>query len=246
MKVNELIEIIDGFCPLETAMPWDNCGLNVGDMNADITGVYITLDADMFALENAKRLGCNTVVSHHPLIFGAISSVTADTPIYKYIKEGISVIALHTPLDMTEGGVNDSLAEKIGLCDVTPFYLEGAPLGRMGNVPQTDCVEFAKNLKASLSAKACRFVAKAPVKKVCVVSGSGGSAVAKAKAAGCDSLVTGEAKHDQYILADRLGLNLFVLGHFETENIVLEFLYDKLSDKVPCFKSDRKELVNVV
>ena len=89
MKVNELLEMINGFAPLDTACEWDNCGLIVGDKDCEITSVYLTLDADMQALSEAKALGCNTVVSHHPIIFSPVSKLTAENPAYHYIREGI-------------------------------------------------------------------------------------------------------------------------------------------------------------
>ncbi|MBQ8606299.1 MAG: Nif3-like dinuclear metal center hexameric protein [Clostridia bacterium] len=246
MKVNELLEIINGFAPLDTACEWDNCGLIVGDKDCEITSVYLTLDADMQALSEAKALGCNTVVSHHPIIFSPVSKLTAENPAYHYIREGISVISVHTPLDMARGGVNDCLARACGLENVRDFMLDGKPLGRIGEIDETDARSFADFIKGTLMADSCACIIKSNVNRVCVVSGSGGSALRAAVEAGCDTLVTGEAKHDMLLLADSLPINLFVLGHFETENIVLDFLKEKLSDSVPCFLSERKSIVEYI
>ena len=246
MKISELLNIIDGFAPLLSAYDWDNCGLIVGDEGCEITSVLVTLDADMYALEKAKQLGCNTVLSHHPLIFGSLSKVCAPNPAYYYIREGINVISVHTPLDMCEGGVNDTLAKLLNLSDIRPFYDGQMPLGRIGTSSISDPREFADFAKTAIGAKSCTCVLKREVNTVCVIGGSGGSEIMSAYKNGCDTLVTGEAKHDKYTLADDMGINLLVLGHFETENIVLDVLTDKLSVFVPCFKNDRKILTDVI
>ena len=243
MKVKDILETINGFAPFDSACAWDNCGLLVGDKDADVTGIYLTLDADKFALCEAKKQGCNLVVSHHPIIFSPLSSVTADTLVFEYIKEGISVISVHTPLDMAKDGVNDCLARACHLENVENFILDGAPLGRVGFSKEKDGYVFADAVKSALSADGYTCIVNKDVSKVCTICGSGGSAVREAFDAGCDTIVTGEAKHDAYLTADSLSMNIFVFGHFETENIVLSMLYDRLFRLAPCFISTRKKLV---
>ncbi len=243
MKVNELCEIINEMAPFDTACAWDNCGLILGDENQEIKGVYLTLDADMYALEKAKENGCNVVVSHHPVIFGSVSKITAKDVPYHYITSGISVISAHTCLDMAKGGVNDCLAQVCSLENIEDFMLEGAPLGRIGTCEGIDGYEFAERIKKNMGIDHCDCIVNRPVNRVCVVSGSGGSAINDAYLAGCDTLVTGEAKHECFVTAHNLSMNIFVLGHFESENIVLKPLYDLISKKAPCFISNRKQLV---
>jgi dinuclear metal center YbgI/SA1388 family protein len=216
----------------------------VGDREKEITGVYLSLDADTFALGLAKELDCNVVLSHHPLIFDKLSSVTAEDTVYKYIKEDVAVISVHTPLDMTRGGVNDCLANACALEDITLFYEDGMPLGRIGKSKFDDVKDLGDHIKENLKLERYDYIENDLVKKVAVVSGSGGSLIKAASSLGCDTFVTGEAKHDALVLCDELGMNLILLGHLESENPVLKFLYKELSGLVPCHLSCRTKILN--
>ena len=148
---------------------------------------------------------------------------------YKIRGNDISVISAHTNLDKAEGGVNDALALKLGLRDIQSVESddpEESGLGRIGSVSETDIRTFALHVKESLSADGVEFSGKVPVKNVCVVGGSGGSVLLDAKKAGADTLVTGEAKYNQFADAIENGMNLVVAGHYHTENVVLESLKD--------------------
>lgn len=239
MKVKDVYKIIDGFAPFESACAWDNCGLNCGDMNDNVTGIYLTLDADLYALEKAKEHNANLVISHHPMISDGLKKITADHPVYFYIKNGVSVISAHTCLDATKGGINDVLCKIAGICDTEPLITDGVPLGRIGISSVSDGEQYAKLLCEKLNTGA-QYIINRPVKRVAVVGGSGGGCLEEAVKAGCDTLVTGEVKHSHFVHAQDIGFNIIALGHFETENIILETLAGKLSGLCPVFVSDRK------
>lgn len=243
MKVKDILKAVNDIAPFDTACSWDNCGLIAGDENQPVTSCYITLDADMYALSEAERLGCNLVITHHPIIFGAVSKITSDMPVFHYIRKGISVISAHTCLDMAKEGVNDALAKVCSLQNPRDCMVEGYPLAKMGEVEKQSAQEFIEKIKKALPSAKCDCIIKGQVNKVMVVGGSGGSCVSDAVRYGCDTLVTGEAKHDAFITADTLGLNLMTFGHFETENIVLKKLSDKISEYLPCYISDREKFI---
>ena len=104
--------------PKELAEDFDNVGLLVGDENAEVKGIMVSLDCFDEVIDRAEDLGANLIVTHHPIIFDPLKSVTADTLVYKLISKGISVISMHTNLDQADGGVNDVLCEALGLYDV--------------------------------------------------------------------------------------------------------------------------------
>ena len=243
MKVYELLNKINEISPLDLACPWDNCGLLLGDKNADVSAVYVTLDADMYALNKAVLLGCNVVVSHHPVIFDPLKSVTDDTVAYHYLNKGVAVISIHTCLDAVSGGVNDLFANCCALKDANPYYVDGVALARVGTVDCDDIDSYIEKVKTSVKSDRADCLIKRPVNKVMTVSGSGGSCVYDTYVSGCDTLITGEAKHDAFVLADNLGINLFAFGHFETENVVVQPLCKKLSDYVTAYPSDRTEFI---
>ena len=218
MTVKDVYEAIDGFAPFSSACAFDNCGLMCGDMSAPVSRVLVTLDADLAALAQAESCGCELVVSHHPLIFDPLSAVTPAHPVWSYIRTNVAVISAHTNLDAADGGVNDALAAICRIKAPQKLYEDGVPLGRFGDTGFEG--DYVGMLCAALNAHAQCLVTR-PVKKVCVVSGSGGSLIESAYAQGCDTLVTGECKHDRFVWAANSGMNVIALGHFETENIVL-------------------------
>lgn len=239
MKIKDIYEIIDKIAPFSSACEWDNCGLICGDMEDAVAGIYLTLDADLYALKQAQNNGANLVISHHPLMFDALRKVTSDSNIYHYIRAGVSVISAHTCLDAAKGGINDCLAKIAGLENAKEMITDGIPLGRMGSVCVDDADSFVKSLCNKLDTGA-QFVINTKIQNVAVVSGSGGGCMDDALKSGCDTLITGEAKHDHFVRANDIGFNLIALGHFETENIILQPLYERLKDICPVYVSDRK------
>ena len=222
-KVNDVLYFLDVLAPFETSMGFDNTGLLVGGKDKTVNKILLTLDVTAEAVQKAADLGAELIVSHHPVIFNPMKKIPDDSVVYNLIKNGISVISAHTNLDKAEGDVNDALAMKLGLEDIQSVAsedLEENGLGRIGRVPLTDVRSFALHVKESLGADGVEFSGKTPVKNVCVVGGSGGGALADAKKAGADTLVTGEAKYNQFYEAIEMGMNLVVAGHYHTENVV--------------------------
>ena len=114
MKISEIMKQIEEFAPLGLALSWDNSGLQVGDLNSEVENVYITLDVTSTAVQKALENECQLILSHHPLIFQQLKNIT--NPLYlEIIKNNLSVISLHTNLDVAEKSVNHSLAQKLGL-----------------------------------------------------------------------------------------------------------------------------------
>lgn len=229
MKVREIYEYIDSFAPFSTACDFDNCGLIVGDMNEDIKKIGLALDITNDVIDRAISENINLIITHHPVIFNATKSIKSNTPVYKLIQNNISTIASHTNLDKACGGVNDTLVEYYELTSVTsPVELED--LGRVGELAQAIPVKkYAEIIKQNLNAKVVRYYdAGVKVKKVGFVSGSGGSMIKDALCLGIDTFITGDIKHDQFVDAKNIGLNLIEANHFDSEVVVLKSLKEKL------------------
>ncbi len=228
-NVNDVLYFLDVLAPFESSMGFDNTGILIGGKNKKVSKILLTLDVTREAVEKAIETGAELIVSHHPVIFNPMKRISDDSLQYMLIRNDISVISAHTNLDKAEGGVNDALAVKLGLGDIQSVESsdpEESGLGRIGRVSETDVRFFALHVKKSLSADGVEFSGKTPVKYVCVVGGSGGSALFDAKKAGADTLVTGEAKYNHFADALEMGMNLVVAGHYHTENVVLEPLKD--------------------
>lgn len=124
MKVSDIAETIEGIVPAALAQDWDNVGLLVGDASAQVKNVLLTIDVTKEVLAEARRLKTDLIVSYHPVIWDGLKKVTAQGPtatVYDLIKSGISVYSIHTSLDVLAGGVNDGLAEMLGIENAEPL-----------------------------------------------------------------------------------------------------------------------------
>ena len=238
IQISNILDFLNTCCPFELAEDWDNCGLNVGRHNSEVKKILLAMDVTDESIDTAKKLGCDLLLTHHPLLFDAPKQINDSSFNGRYIlklaESGIAHIACHTNLDAAEGGINDILAS---LCDMQEKeHFEG--LGRMGKIPHT-ATALAALLKERLPAKTCLGVLDhETIGKAAIVGGSGGSLLEDAYNAGCDTFITGEAKHHHALQARDLQMNLLVFGHYETEYIVLSPLKEALNEAFPqveCF-----------
>ena len=229
MTVKDIYDYMNSIAPFDTAEEWDNCGLNVGSFDKDVKKIYIALDVTNDVLEEAKSFGADLVITHHPMIFNPVSKILCDNLIYKAVASGMSFIASHTCLDKAAGGVNHCLANKIGIKNLKT-YAENDFL-KYGEIEPCTSEEFAKKIKSALGGAVSFRDSGKTIKTVALCSGGGGDLVAEAKNIGADAFLTGEAKHHEYLYSNDFGISMFVAGHFETENVVCEYLYNSLNEK---------------
>ena len=127
--VQHVISLMEQLAPRSYAESWDNVGLMVGDRNAVVTGVLTTLDVTEEAIAYAIEHNYNLIVSHHPLIFKGLKQLSCDTVqgrmINQLIQHKIAVYSAHTNLDIAPGGLNDMLANQLGLIDIKGFVKTG-------------------------------------------------------------------------------------------------------------------------
>lgn len=125
VKCQTILDSLNKLAPSYLAESWDNVGLLIGNPSHVIRGVAVALDVDMNTVKQAVEQGANLIIAHHPLIFEGITSIRQDKPqgdlLWQVIQNDIQVIAAHTNLDAAWNGVNDALAESIGLKDVRPL-----------------------------------------------------------------------------------------------------------------------------
>lgn len=245
MNVRDVVEVIHRFAPSYMKYDWDNEGLLCGSMTKPVQKILVALDPFESVCQEAAELGADLLVTHHPLIFRAPKSVTDDTTVGRSIlflaSHGISAVNAHTNLDCCPGGVNDVLAETLGLSDIQVIQpmgtdAEGRPYGLIhsGTVEEMPLEVFLQQVKVRLGTPVLRYVnCGKPVHKVAVGGGSCGDAYPEALAAGCDTLVTADVKYNQFWDAYELGLNLIDAGHFYTENPVCGILARKLREAFP-------------
>ncbi len=134
MKIKDIAERIEKIVPLELAQDWDNVGLLTGDVQKDVKNILLTIDITSEVVTEAKKLKTDLIVSYHPVIWDGLKQVISGGPtgvVYDLIRSGIAVFSVHTALDATVGGVNDGLAEIVGIED-------GKPIGDYVDIPGGD------------------------------------------------------------------------------------------------------------
>lgn len=234
MTVKDIFEYLSEIAPTCLAEDFDNVGILVGEPNAKVKGILVALDCTSHTIKSALENDANLIVTHHPVIFNPLKKVTDNDIVFKLISNKLSVISMHTNLDKANGGVNDCLCEVIGLKNLKTIDTEdGFPikLGVLEKAFSTN--EFALHLKNALGGSIKYSGPTREIKKVAVCSGSGSEFVFDAAACGADALVTADVKHNRFLEADELGINIFDAGHFETEDVVVEPLAKNLRNKFP-------------
>lgn len=236
--VKDVFQALDRLAPFATQLEFDNAGFLVGRSEGEVRKILVALDITRAVVEEAARWGAELIVSHHPVIFHPVKSITdrdVTGAILLALLEGrIAAICAHTNLDAARGGVNDCLAGVLELGDPVPFEEEG--IGRIGQVHRTglSAREYASFVKEKLGAAGVRFVdAGRPVERVAVGGGACGSMLHAAAAAGCDAFVTADVKYDVFLEARVLGISLMDAGHYATEQVVCPALVEFLQKEFP-------------
>ena len=229
IRIKEVYDFLCGKYPLDTACNFDNPGFLVGDINGQTDSVLVSLDCDINTVKEAVKQNCKLIITHHPVIFNGLKSVTAGSVVYELIKNGVSVISMHTNLDIARGGVTERLCERLGLFDITEFTANDGFLIRSAKSSIHNADDFAVHAKNALGG-AVRYVSCGKeVKNVLVCSGSGGEFLSDAAKNGFDALVTADVKHNVFIDAVNAGISVFDCGHFASENVIIKPLADMLS-----------------
>ena len=228
MTVKELYDRLDEYIPEYLREEWDNDGIMCSaDTTAEVKRVLVALDATESVIDYAIEGDFDLIITHHPLIFKPLASVTDDghiaRKVIKLIESGISVLSFHTRADKVEGGVNDILADLVGVFDTHPFGEGG--IGRMGEIEEEMSLEdFAATVKLSLGADSVRFAdAYNPVKRVALVGGDGKDFVKDAALHGADTYLSGRISYNLMEEAMEMGVNLIEAGHFYTEHPVCSY-----------------------
>lgn len=251
IKVSEILSLITDVAPLHWQESYDNSGLLLGDPNALVDKVLLTLDVTEKVIDEAIENSFHLIISHHPLIFKGIKNILNDNTlgrmIMKAIKHDISIAAMHTNLDNSYVGVNSILAKNIGLKNLRILspnndqcledggqMVGSGMIGEFENaISETD---FLKLVKEKLNVEALRhseFIGR-PVKKVALCGGSGAFLINNAKHCGADAYLTADVKYHDFFDADN---ELFIVdaGHFETEQFTKQLIADIILKKNPKF-----------
>lgn len=228
-KVSEIYGYIDRIAPFSTAMDFDNAGLLCGDKNAVVTKALVCLDITAPVVEEAQRLGCELIISHHPIIFRPLKSLKSDSVPYMLASKGVTAICAHTNLDISPVGTCAQLAKKLDLAAIEMVENEPIALGILKH--EMSAKNFAKHIKEKLGCKGLRYTdAGRSIKRVGICTGAGGDMFYKV-ADKIDAFVTGEIKHHEILDASAMKIAIVDIGHYRSEFIVCAPLASILSSR---------------
>lgn len=242
--VREVSRWLEQFAPSVLAEEWDNVGLLIGRWDADCPRIMTCLTLTPESVAEAVERKAALVVTHHPLPFRAIKTITDHTTggrmLLDLISAGIAVYSPHTAFDSAALGINQQWAELLQLSDVRPL----APLveqpevggGRIGKLPSvTTPDQLAKRLVQHFRLPGAHIVANGdrPVETMAVACGAAGSYLGPAVAAGADLLLTGETNFHTCLEARASDVALVLVGHFASERFAVDALAKQLQDPFP-------------
>lgn len=227
--VKDVYKFIDIIAPFSTQEEWDNSGLLVGEENKEVSRILFALDITYDVLNQAINSNAELIITHHPIIFKPVSNILSDSLLYKVIENGISIISAHTNYDKAVDGVNDILCKTIGATKYEKVDGTCLNIAYFDNKVYVD--DFALFLRGKLGGIVRYNSLDKELCKVAVCSGSGSDYLPVVKELNCDALLTGDASHHDFLDASEMDIALFACGHFETENIAIKPLAERISNE---------------
>jgi len=249
MKIASLINYLETMAPLHYQESYDNAGLITGHPDWDISGVMISLDATEAVIDEAITLGCNVVVSHHPIVFKGLKKINGysyvERAMIKAIKHDIALYAIHTNLDnVYENGVSGEICARLELINTTILSpnLAHDPSGNVGSgmigdmQSSMEMSAFLQYIKKKMQVSTLKHTKQLdrPVKKVAVCGGSGSFLLSRAISAQADVYISADFKYHEYFDAED-HLMIVDIGHYESERFTIDLLYERIRNNFSNF-----------
>ncbi len=235
MKLRELLSKIEKRLPKCWAEDWDNPGLAVGAYSEDISQIAVALDANEKTVTSAVNIGAQLLITHHPLIFKPLKSLTfndsASRTIALAVKKDLAIYSVHTNWDSSPEGVNKILADALGLQAIHPLLPSGKHdgswgIGAVGSflnpVNIEECLKIMRERWRIEPLSA--YINSDSVTKVAVGGGACGDMWYEALQAGSQLFITSDISYHQRQDALTEGLSLIITDHGETERLSLPYL----------------------
>ncbi len=243
MLCREIIDVIENTYPKHAALGWDNVGLLAGRMEKEVKRIYVALDATDEVIEEVAERKADMLVTHHPLIFSPLKTITDEHliggRIVKLLQNDISYYAMHTNYDVL--GMAELSGRIMGLTDAEVLELtmpeEEEGIGRVGTLEREmtleECCSFVKEKFHLPDVKVFGDLQR-KVTRAAIAPGAGKSMIEIAIQKNAEVLVTGDIGHHEGIDADARGLSIIDAGHYGLEHIYIEdmatFLKSRLSE----------------
>ena len=243
-----MLSALERFAPLPLQESWDNAGLQVGLTETEVSGALLCLDVNERIVDEAIRKGCNLIVSHHPLLFRGLKTISDLTDVQRTVMKAIEnrlcVISMHTNMDNAKGGVNFRIALKLGLNDVQFFaskLVDGieAGSGVVGKLAEPMAADdFILKVKKTFGVECamCNELLRRPVSKVAICGGAGDFLLDEALKTGADAFITGEMHYHQYFGYEQQ-IQICVIGHYQSEQFTSEVFQEIIQEACPDVKT---------
>ena len=252
VRVQDVIDALEDFAPLPLQESYDNAGLQVGLTEAEVSGALLCLDVTEEVIREALELGCNLIVSHHPLIFHGLKHLTDADSVQRCVRmavqNDIAIYSAHTNLDAAVDGVNYRMAERLGLMDVVLLQPRQVPVsnggrthtvqagsGVIGYLPEgEDSLAFLQRVKQVFGVECLMHneLLARPIQSVAICGGAGDFLLEEALKAGADAFLTGEMHYHQYFEHDGQ-IQIGVLGHYQSEQYTTDIFNSILGERCP-------------
>lgn len=246
MLLVDVMKVLEDLAPLRYAESWDNVGLLVGDPQAEIARVLVTVDYTSAVAEEAVTGGAALVVAYHPVMFAPVKRVPHHALWAEAVRRGIALYSPHTALDVARGGTNDFLADACGMHESERRALrphaakagraepDGIGLGRIGAVVSMSRAELVERIKSELALEYLLVSGPtaAAAGTVAVAAGSGGDLLEEAIGAGAGVFVTGEIRHHDALAAARRGVTVIATLHSNSERAAVRAYARRLGERL--------------
>ena len=262
LRIHEIVSAFEAVAPLALQESYDNSGLIVGEMGAQVSKALLCLDSTEAVVDEAIAKGCDLIIAHHPIVFGGLKRFTGgdyvQRALIKAIRNNIAIYACHTNLDnVLREGVNERIAQQLGfeaervlrpvaadfgsfvgiggLDDSDVFRTAGA--GVLCNLQKPmNVLDFLQHLKAKMGVEVVKYTKcdVEMVSKVAICGGAGSFLIGDALRAGADAFITSDVKYHEFFDAEGKML-LCDIGHYESEKYTIDLFSNILSAKFPKF-----------
>ena len=262
LRIHEIVSAFEAVAPLALQESYDNSGLIVGEMGAQVSKALLCLDSTEAVVDEAIAKGCDLIIAHHPIVFGGLKRFTGgdyvQRALIKAIRNNIAIYACHTNLDnVLRGGVNERIAQQLGfeaervlrpivadfgsfvgiggLDDSEVFRTAGA--GVLCNLQKPmNVLDFLQHVKAKMGVEVVKYTKcdVEMVSKVAICGGAGSFLIGDALRAGADAFITSDVKYHEFFDAEGKML-LCDIGHYESEKYTIDLFSNILSAKFPKF-----------
>ncbi|MBQ7227559.1 MAG: Nif3-like dinuclear metal center hexameric protein [Clostridia bacterium] len=239
-KIKDILSLMREFAPESATEPGfdDNVGLIIGSENGETNKVVLCLDCTETVVNEAQSTGAKLIISHHPAIFRGVRKITDEDPTGRMVlastRSDITVYSAHTNLDFCKGGINDYVADLMGLSNVKPMEMvDGICVGRIGKRNPISLSAFVKELSEKFddSYVCVTDNGNEKIENVAVVNGGGGDInfINKAIQLGADCYVTADMSHHVRLYASQSGFPVVIMQHYTMEAIYISELAKRLS-----------------